>query len=80
MPRHRGLSRQQWMKCEICYFDFPISYLTRQKGLMRCQLDLDNLDVELRPPLIAGILSDGQEGRNDREWIGGNDVQDELIF
>lgn len=80
MPKHQGLWRQQWMKCDRCYFDFPISYLTRQKGLMVCQLDLDNLDVELRPPLIAEILSDGQEGRNDREWIGGNDTNDELIF
>lgn len=68
------------MQCEICGFDYPISYLTRQKGLMRCPQDVDNLDVELRTALIAEILSDGQEGRNDREWIAGNDTQDELIF
>ncbi len=68
------------MKCERCYFDFPISYLTRQKGLMVCQLDLDNLDVELRPPLIAEILSDGQESGNDREWVATGDTNDELVF
>ena len=80
MPRHRGLYRQQWQKCERCYFDFPISYLTKQKGLMVCPQDLDNLDVELRPALIAELLSDGTEGRNDREWVARGDTQDELIF
>lgn len=80
MPKHRGLWRQQWAKCERDYFDYPISYLTRQKGLLLCPGCLDNLDVELRPALIAEILSDGQESRNDREWVATGDTNDEIVF
>lgn len=68
------------MKCDRCYFDWPISSLTKQLGLMVCPYDLDNLDVNLRPKLIAELLSDGEENRNDREWIAGNDNADELVF
>lgn len=66
------------MKCNRCTFDYPIGQLTKQKGLMLCPPCVDNLDVELRPKLIAEILSDGEEATNEREYL--QDNQDELIF
>lgn len=78
MPRHQGLWHQSWYQCDRCKFDFPIGQLTKQKGLMLCPADVDNLDVELRSKLIAELLSDGEEQRNDRIITG--DTDDELIF
>jgi hypothetical protein len=78
MPRHQGVWNQQWMKCDRCTFDYPIGSLTKQKGLMLCPKCIDNLDVELRPLLIAELLSDGEENTNERTYLGDN--QDELTF
>ena len=78
MPRHQGIWNQNWYQCDRCAFDYPIGDLTKQKGLMVCPKCLDNLDVELRPKLMAELLSDGEEMQNDRAYM--QDNQDELTF
>lgn len=78
MPRHQGIWNQNWAQCSRCGFDYPISQLTKQKGLMLDAKCLDNLDVEIRIKTIAEILSDGEEINNELAYMADN--QDELIF
>ena len=65
MPRHQGVWYQQWAKCNICYFTYPIGMLQMQKGSLRCPKCIDDLDVEFRPKLIAEALADTQETTNE---------------
>ena len=69
MPRHRGLYMQMWNKCGRCGFSYPVGQLIMQKGLLVCPKDIDTLDVELRPKMIAEILADEQETQNELEHI-----------
>jgi len=43
--------------------------LVMQKGLLLDAKCLDNLDVEMRPKVIAEILSDEQESINEEEQV-----------
>jgi hypothetical protein len=65
MPLHQGLWFQQWGKCGICFFTFPLGELMMQKGILRDAKCMDNLDVEYRPKIIAETLSDTQEVENE---------------
>lgn len=69
MPRHRGIWDSQWRKCDRCSFEYPLSMLVMQKGLLLDAKCLDNLDVEMRPKVIAEILSDEQESINEEEQV-----------
>jgi hypothetical protein len=69
MPRHQGLYFQQWWNCGRCGFVYPIGHLVMQKGLLVCPKDIDNLDVEYRPKLIAEALADTQETTNEFEHV-----------
>ena len=69
MPRHTGLRFQQWGKCSRCGFTFPLSNLTNQKGLLLDAKCIDNLDVEMRPRIIAEALADTQETTNELEQV-----------
>ncbi len=48
------------------------------KGLLLDSKCMDNLDVELRPAVIAEILSDTQETSNEKEDVYSD--PNELIF
>jgi hypothetical protein len=63
MPRHSGIQRQEWTKCDRCGFEHPVSMLSSQKGLLLCKCHgcLDSLLVEQRPMMIQTVLSDGEE-------------------
>lgn len=74
MPRHRGIRFQQWRTCDVCAFIWPIGQLTMQQGLLRCPRDIDNLDVEVRPLVIAEILGDDNESENDMQHVGMDDA------
>lgn len=68
MPRHQGITGEQWDKCGRCGFEYPASQLTRQFGLVVCfKTCYDNTDNrrEVRDALIAQKLGDGQEGRDE---------------
>jgi hypothetical protein len=55
----------QWDICDRCGFQFPISQLVKQKGLLVCiRRCFDDLTVERRPYIIEQILGTGvdQEG------------------
>ncbi len=78
MPKHQGLYFQQWDHCARCGFTFPLGQLMTQKGLLLDSKCMDNLDVELRPAVIAEILSDTQETSNEKEDVYSD--PNELIF
>lgn len=69
MPRHKGLYYSQWQRCDRCSFMYPLSQLTMQLGLLLCPKDVDNLDVEYRPKMIAEVLSDTEETDNEMEQV-----------
>jgi hypothetical protein len=69
MPRHRGLYRSQWRACDRCGFMNPLSHLMMQKGMLLDAKCIDSLDVELRPKVIAEVLSDTEETRNEAEQV-----------
>lgn len=70
MPNANNSVRyQQWRRCDRCGFMFPIGDLILQKGLMVSPRCVDNLDVETRPKVIAEVLSDTEETRNEMERI-----------
>lgn len=48
---------EQWDNCDRCGRLFPMSKLTKQRGLLLCSRDFDNLEVERAPQVIARILS-----------------------
>ena len=76
MPRHQGLYWQQWFVCERCGFEYPLSSLQNQKGLLVCvEKCVDNLDVEYRPLAIQTVLADTQETENEYEHVT-DDPQD----
>lgn len=56
---------EQWDLCDRCGFQFPMSQLTKQKGMLLCiKKCVDDLTVERRPFMIGQILGAGvdQEG------------------
>ncbi len=59
----------QWSKCGRCGFSFPLSQLITQKGLLVCPKDIDNLDIEYRPKVIAEILADTEETSNEMQQV-----------
>jgi hypothetical protein len=68
-PNNR-VTKEQWDLCERCGLLWAMSKLIKQKGLMVCPRDIDNLEVERRDQLIMRILGDGisQEGVDTRVY------------
>lgn len=77
MPRNQGITFERWAICARCGFSFPETQLTPQKGLLLCPKDLDNLDVEMRPRMIAEVLQD-EETQKDRPNVA--DDSGDLVF
>lgn len=84
MPNaNNNLRREQWQQCDRCGFLFPMSQLTKQKGMLLCtRTCFDDLTVERRPLMISQILGVGveQEGVDlrvvDRAFFDGFDEVD----
>jgi hypothetical protein len=79
-----NIKHQQWQSCDRCGRLYPMSSLTKQKGMMLClQLCFDNLDVERREYMIERVMTPGsaeaQEGVDtravDRGFFEGFDDQ-----
>lgn len=77
MPRNRGITFERWAICAVCGFSFPETQLIPQKGLLKCRKDLDKLDVEMRPRVIADVLAD-EEAQKDRPQVA--DDAGDLVF
>lgn len=71
--RNRGVTGEQWSTCDRCGRDFPMSYLSQQKGLWVCEQDFDDLDLERHANNVAKVLnaSQGTEG-TDLRFINDN--------
>jgi hypothetical protein len=77
----KGVWGEQWDYCDRCGFVFPISQLQKQKGLLVCSKDLDDLSIERRDGIIAQVLADGREGDNPKaEKLAEDDSFPELEF
>lgn len=67
MNPKNSLTGDQWDFCDRCGILHPIGDLARQRGLLLCEKDMDNLDVERRELIIAEILGgDNNEGADLR--------------
>ena len=86
MPQPVNACRgEQWQSCDRCGRLYPMSSLTKQKGMMLCQTTpcFDNLDVERREYIIERVMNPGsaqdQEGVDtraiDRGFFDGFDDQ-----
>lgn len=65
-PNNR-VKKEQWDICERCGFLYSMGQLVKQKGIMVCPKDVDNLEIERRDQLIMKILGDNiQEGVDTR--------------
>lgn len=60
---------EQWDRCDRCGFNYPVSHLTRQKGLKVCtEKCVDNTDVENHVKIVRSVLAAATtEGRDMRE-------------
>lgn len=64
-PGHNQMG-ETWEDCNRCGFPFPSSQMTTQKGMRVCTRTCrDVLDVELRDRVIAAVLEDDSEGKNE---------------
>jgi hypothetical protein len=59
MPRqsHSGRGIAPWHRCDRCGFDFRVTELRRQLGLIVCTACTDNTIAWLRPNLIQDKLN-----------------------
>lgn len=70
MPKHQGIQRVEWGKCDRCKFEYPLSQLVMQKGLRVCtKTCYDNTLIEERPLMIAQVLDDESELLGDERLI-----------
>ena len=66
--RNRGTLGEQWTFCARCGFEFPISQLSAQKGVLVCELCYDDPVPALHDSLVQRALESAiqdQEGAND---------------
>lgn len=76
MPQNRNnIHDEQWDTCQRCNRYYPISQLTKQKGLLLCTIGtcFDNLDVERRGFEINQLFNSGlnTEGTDMRQFDKG---------
>ena len=57
-----GWTGTPWHRCDCHGWEYPVSQLTRQDGLIKCPLGIDNpqrtLTVDQRQVIIQQVLSD----------------------
>lgn len=78
--RMKGVWREVWEICGRCGFPYPLSMLTKQKGLLVCSGCFDNTLVERRSQMIDQVLADGQEGDNPKAEKQASDDTFEIMF
>jgi len=65
LQSHSGWSGVPWVYCDCHQWQWPTSQLTRQDGMIKCPLGLDNpqrtLTVDRRQTVIAQVLSEPGE-------------------
>ena len=58
----------EWGKCSRCSFEYPLQKLVKQNGLIVCTVTCyDEILVEERPMMIANVLNDESELRDESE-------------
>ena len=59
MPRqsHSGRGIAPWHRCDRCGWDYRVTDLSRQLGLILCQHDIDNPIAWVRPLIIQDKLN-----------------------
>jgi len=58
-PSHSGWTGIPWHFCDRCGFDYRVSELTRQNGILVCQSCFDDPSGFTRERDIQEVLSDG---------------------
>jgi hypothetical protein len=63
MPRqsHSGKGIAPWHRCDRCGWDYRVTELQRQLGLILCQSCVDNPIAWVRPLIIQDVLNATQE-------------------
>lgn len=63
MPRqsHSGRGICPWHRCDRCGWDYPVSMLQRQLGLILCQPCVDNPIAWVRPLIIQDVINSSLE-------------------
>ena len=56
MQSKNNVTKEQWMLCDRCGQQFPMSMLTKQKGMLLDQKCIDDLTIERRQFTIEQIL------------------------
>lgn len=69
MPNpNNTIYHEQWQECDRCGFMYPMSRMSKQKGLLLCiALCYDDLTVERRPWIIEQTMNPG--GATDQEGL-----------
>jgi hypothetical protein len=57
---HSGIHGDPWSRCDRCGFDYPLSALQMQNGLLLCNKDVDDPQIWQRDVEIADILSNSE--------------------
>lgn len=59
MPRqsHSGRGITPWHRCDRCGWDYPVTMLKRQLGLILCPADVDNPIAWVRPLIIQDVIN-----------------------
>jgi len=63
MPRqsHSGRGIAPWHRCDRCGWDYRVTDLQRQLGLILCQPCVDNTIAWTRPLIIQDLLNSTEE-------------------
>lgn len=63
MPRqsHSGRGIAPWHRCDRCGWDFRVTDLSRQLGLILCESCRDNTIAWVRPLIIQDVLNASME-------------------
>lgn len=59
VPRqsHSPILRSPWHRCDRCGWDYPVTELVRQLGLILCPYDVDNTIAWTRPLIIQDVIN-----------------------
>lgn len=61
MMSHTSIGVAPWHRCDRCGWEWRVSELRRQRGLLLCHFCWDNPIAWQRPQIIQDVLSAGAE-------------------
>jgi hypothetical protein len=61
MRSHSAINVAPWHRCDRCGWDYRVTDLRRQRGLLLCAPCYDNPIAWQRPQIIQDVLSAGAE-------------------